>query len=119
MKGTSARICQTLWSVCVLCIWAMMIPYAQSSDGQVRFSGAIVAPTCALSAASTQLVTQDRQLVVHAACPDQSGNPRDEARSYDLRVTQLSADMVDPRVDAYFQGHAVASQTLLATQTYQ
>lgn len=106
--------------ICVGFAWVLTMSVAQAAGGRITFAGAITAPTCTLATQGLgQALSAHDASVVQGHCPAQANQRPDEARAYDLRVTQLSNAMVDARVETYFQDFGAAPHTLLATQTYR
>jgi hypothetical protein len=105
---------------------ALVPSLASAGNGQITFSGAVVAPTCsvattviAMVAAAPYTVTEARRLT----CATSGNTSVTAPRSYALTVVRLSSSVPD-RVLKYFDDYVRADRSnaadpVLLTQVYE
>ncbi len=95
---------------------AMAASLAHADGGTLRFSGAIVEPTCQVGAGR---VGEAQELGArYYRCTEQAdATPGQAAQAYMLSVTVVSASSSD-RLIGYFAGYASGAPKLV-TQTYE
>lgn len=115
----------TLLATC-LCATAFIPSTAVAASGRITFSGAIVEPTCSVSATDRPVVvdaTQAEILMERLAC-NRSGNASGGGSPiYALTVMRLSGSVQDQVLkyfDAYVKaGRPDVADPVLLTQTYE
>ncbi len=110
------------------CAFAMILgtSSARAASGRIAFSGAVVAPTCAVAGISAESA---QSISIHAASASRefacgaAAAPAGSAETYKVTVTALDGATKNDRLLAYFSGYitpagVAAHAAEVVTQTF-
>jgi hypothetical protein len=91
-------------------------PVAHAATGRITVTGAVLAPTCAVSVQDVERTTPPAPGAVQNTCAD----AHRAQQTREVQAAPMPRGLVDPRVNVYFKAFAMQPHnTRLATVTYR